>query len=218
MAWTAAVAQQLRPGDTIAISVYQDPKLDRQVVIGPTGIFTYPLAGQINTSGLTPQQLENTLRAKLRDKYTGSLDITVAVVTTAKTTDEDRPRFFVTGEVSKPGPYPLRDGTTVVQALAMSGGLGQFAARKRIQIRRKAAGSETTMLFDYSAYETGTNLSGDICFWLAHVRACRSRERLRQTGAPRRASVKALRSMTIVGCCRSRRARHTTSPPGSCLD
>jgi polysaccharide biosynthesis/export protein len=161
MTWTAAAAQQLKPGDTIAISVYQDPKLDRQVVIGPTGVFTYPFAGQINANNLTPQQLESALRAKLRDKYAGSLDITVALVTAAKPNDDERPRFFVTGEVSKPGPYVLRDHTTVVQALALSGPLGQFAARKRIQIRRRDAGTETTMLFDYGAYESG-DLGGDI--------------------------------------------------------
>ena len=140
-------AQALQPGDTLAISVYQDPKLDRQVVVGPTGMISFPLAGQIKAEGMTPPDLEKTLRTRLKAKYTGTLDITVSLIATNKIDDEHKPRFFVTGEVNKPGPYLLRSGTSVVQAIAMAGGLGQFAARKRIQVRRKTNGIESNVRF-----------------------------------------------------------------------
>src|SRR4051812_9522323 len=103
-----AGAQALQPGDTIAISGYQDPKLDRQIVIGPTGLISFPLAGQVRAGGLTPQALENTLKARLKDKYTSELDITVTLVSLAREKDEKRieeelkPRIFVTGEVLRP--------------------------------------------------------------------------------------------------------------------
>jgi protein involved in polysaccharide export with SLBB domain/Mrp family chromosome partitioning ATPase len=155
-------AQPLQPGDTIAISVYQDAKLDRQMVIGPGGMISFPLAGQIRAGGMTPQALEKLLRTKLRPKYTVDLDVTVTVVSTTKPDDELKPRFYVTGEVARPGPYVLREGTSVVQAIAMSGGLGQFAARKRIQVRRKVNGVESTFLFDYAAFESGKDVSGNI--------------------------------------------------------
>jgi polysaccharide export outer membrane protein len=157
-----ATAQELQPGDTIAVSVYQDPKLDRQIVIGPNGSIAFPLAGQIKAEGLTPQALEKVLRAKLKDKYAGALDITVSVVAVAKPDEEQRPRFYITGEVNKPGPYVLRSGISVVQAIAMSGGLGQFAARKRIQVRRKVNGVESTILFDYAAFEAGRDSEGNV--------------------------------------------------------
>jgi polysaccharide biosynthesis/export protein len=160
--WVHVWAQELQPGDTIAISVYQDSKLDRQVVVGPTGFISFPLAGQLKASGQTPQALEKALRGKLRDKYTGSLDITVSLIATTKQDDEQKPRFYVTGEVNKPGPYVLRPGTTVIQAIAMSGGLGQFAARKRIQIRRKTAGAESTLVFNYGAFESGSESGGNV--------------------------------------------------------
>jgi polysaccharide biosynthesis/export protein len=160
--WAKASAQELQPGDSIAISVYQDSKLDRQVVVGPTGFISFPLVGQLKASGLTPQALEKALRSKLRDKYTGGLDITVALIASAKQDEEQKPRFYVTGEVTKPGPYVLRPGTTVMQAIAMSGGLGQFAARKRIQIRRRVAGAESTLIFNYGAFESGADVKGNI--------------------------------------------------------
>lgn len=160
--WVPVAAQALQPGDTIAVSVYQDSKLDRQIVIGPSGHISFPLAGQIHAEGMTPQSLEKALRSKLRDKYAGSLDISVSLVATAKVDDELKPKFFITGEVNKPGPYPLRAGTNLVQAIAMSGGLGQFAARKRIQVRRKVNGVESTLLFNYAAFEAGREVAGNI--------------------------------------------------------
>ena len=71
-----ALAQSaaLQPGDPLNISVYQDPKLDRTVVVGPTGMISFPLAGQIRAGGLTPAQLENVsdsgLKAVLRKSRT----------------------------------------------------------------------------------------------------------------------------------------------------
>lgn len=157
-----AFAQTLQPGDTISISVYQDPKLDRQIVIGPGGSFSFPLAGRIQAEGMTPEALEKTLKKKLSDKYTMSPDVTVALVTPARPDEERRPKFFVTGQVVRPGPYPLTEGTNVMQAIAISGGLGPFAARSRIQVRRKVAGVESTLMFDYSAFEGGQDVGGNV--------------------------------------------------------
>ena len=80
---TAASSQALQPGDTISISVYQDPKLDRQVLIGPSGMISFPLAGQIRAGGMTPEALETVLQSKLKDKFTEEPDITVPLVAPA---------------------------------------------------------------------------------------------------------------------------------------
>jgi polysaccharide export outer membrane protein len=162
---TETVAQALRPGDTITISVYQDPKLDRQVIIGPTGMISFPLAGQIRAGGLAPAALENVLRARLKDKYTGDLDITVSLVTAKpeKLIEEDlKPRIFVTGEVLRPGFFVMRTRTNVLQAIALAGGFGPFAAKQRIQIRRQIKGVEETVLFDYNAFFYGNDVYGNI--------------------------------------------------------
>lgn len=156
-----AKAQTLRSGDTIDVSVWQDSKLDRRVVIGPTGMISFPLAGHIRAGGLTPQALENVLRNRLKPNYTDSLDITVALVGNDK--DEDRkPRVFVTGEVLKPGSYTMSAKTSLMQAISMAGGLGPFAAKRRIQVRRKVDGVENMFVFDYVAFESGTDLSGNV--------------------------------------------------------
>src|SRR5262245_15156459 len=70
----------LRPGNTISIQVFQDPKLDRTALIGPTGMISFPLVGEVRASGLTPPELANLLKTRLQDKYAAPLDITVSLV------------------------------------------------------------------------------------------------------------------------------------------
>jgi polysaccharide export outer membrane protein len=157
----------LKPGDTLNISVLQDPKLDRSVVVDPNGQIAFPLAGHITANGLTPQRLERILRARLKRNYKDDdLDVTVALANAAKDIPEDdlKPKIFITGEVLRPGPYPIRQAFTVVQAISIAGGLGPFAAKKRIQIHRHngTGGEETIFKFDYKAYEAGQDLDANI--------------------------------------------------------
>ena len=67
--WSApADAQALKPGDSLSITVLQDPKLDRNVTIDPSGEIAFPLAGHIRARGLTPLALENILKSKLKNR------------------------------------------------------------------------------------------------------------------------------------------------------
>jgi len=161
-----ANAQTLKSGDNLSISVLQDPKLDRNVVIDPTGEIAFPLAGHIRARGLTAQALENILKTKLKGNYKDdNLDVTVAVANSPKDVPEDdlKPKIFITGEVVKPGSYVVRQPTTLMQAIALAGGIGPFAAKQRIQVRRRApGGDETIFMFNYKAYEAGADLEGNI--------------------------------------------------------
>ena len=156
-----AFAEPLSSGDHIDISIWQDSKLDRRdLLIPPSGVISFPLAGEIKASGLTTQALADALRARLQKYYTSErLDITVSL---SREDNERAPRIYITGEVQKPGPYIIKVKTSVLQAIALAGGLGPFAAKQRIQIRRKDRGTEALFLFDYSAFEAGRDFSGNI--------------------------------------------------------
>jgi polysaccharide export outer membrane protein len=161
-----ATAQALKSGDSLSITVLQDPKLDRTVVIDPRGEIAFPLAGHIRARGLTPLALENILKNKLKSNYKdGDLDVTVAVASAPKDIPEDdlKPKVFITGEVIKPGSYVVRQPTTLMQAIALAGGVGPYAAKNRIQVRRRGpGGDETIYMFNYRAYEAGQDLEGNI--------------------------------------------------------
>jgi polysaccharide biosynthesis/export protein len=159
-----AFAQQsggyaLQPGDKIEISVWQDPSLSRQIVIAPDGMISLPLVGHIRAAGLTLQALEKTLSKSLSKNYKTTPQVTVML---SEVTSGGSSQVFVTGQVNQPGTYPITSGMTVVQAIALSGGLGKFAAKSRIQIHRRVSGGEKVFLFDYSEFESGSNLKGNI--------------------------------------------------------
>src|ERR1700692_5081893 len=97
---TGALAQTIKSGDNLSISVLQDPKLDRSVVVDPSGEIAFPLAGHIRARGLTPQALEKILIARLKDNYKDDhLDVTVAIANSPKDIPEEdlKPKIFITG-------------------------------------------------------------------------------------------------------------------------
>src|SRR6516164_1615055 len=98
-----AQAQTLQAGDTISISVYQDPKLDRQVLIGPTGMISFPLVGQIRAAGLTPGALEGIIKERLKGKFNEAPDVSVALAGIKSLEEDLKPRVYITGEVLRPG-------------------------------------------------------------------------------------------------------------------
>ena len=149
----------LQPGDTLEVSVLQDPTLNRTVVVAPDGKISFPLAGHIRAEGMTAAALEKTLASKLKKNYQTEPQVTVMVVSVSRNLEN---RVYLTGEVNKPGPYEISPGTSVMQAIALAGGLGRFAASSRIQIHRRAGGAPQVFTFDYGAFESGKNLAGDI--------------------------------------------------------
>lgn len=165
-AHTTAIAQsyKLRAGDRIAVSVWQDPKLDREVVVRPDGAISFPLAGHVPAAGSSLQSLESRLRQRLGKLYTEKLDITAALVERGQAKEEelDETTIYVTGEVRNPGQFVLKKDTTVLQAIALSGGLGPFAAKKRIQVRRQIKGGDVVLPFNFKEVESGRNLVSDI--------------------------------------------------------
>ncbi len=166
-----ADAYRLKPGDVLDVSVWQDAKLNRQIVVAPDGFVAVPLAGRFKAGGLTVEAVEASLRSRLQKKFTSDLDVTVSFVQAARKEPKEPKEVvkdaewtvYVTGEVNKPGVYVVpKRAPTVLQAIALSGGLGPFAAERRIQIHRKRGDGDTIFDFDYDYYTRGEGMEGNI--------------------------------------------------------
>src|SRR6478735_2518600 len=84
MCTSGAAAQQaqnyaLQPGDTIEVSVWNEPSLNRKLVIAPDGMISFPLVGYIRASGMTIPAFESELSKRLRKNYTTEPQITVTL-------------------------------------------------------------------------------------------------------------------------------------------
>src|SRR4029453_6496569 len=127
---------RLGPGDKLRIEVYKDTQLSQSVQVRPDGKITLPLIGDIPAVDKTPMELRDMIAAQLKE-YMTNPSVTVIVV------EATAAPAYVMGEVNHPGAVSLQGGAlTVIQALAIAGGMKDFADTKNIRILRR---SSTTM-------------------------------------------------------------------------
>ncbi len=134
-------------GDLLNVSVWKEKDFSETVVVRPDGKISLPLVGEFYTAGQTPVQAEDLLQARLK---TVVIDpkVTVSVV-------EIRSRMvYITGEIGRPGAYPLNAPLNVLQLIAQAGGLTQFAERRKIRVL-KASESGKGVPFDYNSVVHG---------------------------------------------------------------
>lgn len=105
---------RISPADVIDITVWGEPDLSKQVVIPPDGKITYPLIGEIDVIGLTTQELANKLAEKLKE-FIKEPNVAVSIVKFSFN------KFYVLGEVAKPGEFDLIPGLGLREALALAG-------------------------------------------------------------------------------------------------
>lgn len=141
----------LLPGDTLEITVWQEPDLQREVLIRPDGRFSFPLAGDVLAVGKTVPEVQQTLLHMLQ-RYIPEAVVTVTVISV------DGNKIYVIGQVKNPGAFIVNPRVDVVQALAMAGGMTAFAAVNDVIILRRKNGRESALRFRYGQIEKGRNL------------------------------------------------------------
>ncbi|HEY2904705.1 MAG TPA: polysaccharide biosynthesis/export family protein [Vicinamibacterales bacterium] len=141
------------PEDVLDIAVWNNADISRTVPVRPDGKISLPLLNDVQAAGLTPAELRAALAARLAN-YVSSPIVSVIVreIHSVKVT--------VIGEVKTPGRYELRSRTTVLEMLAMAGGLNQYAARARITVLRRDGEKVRELAYDFEKAMTRTGPKG----------------------------------------------------------
>jgi polysaccharide biosynthesis/export protein len=152
----ADAAYTVKPGDTLTISVWKEPDLQGPVLVRPDGMFSFPLAGQMDARNKTVAELQQELTTKLK-KYISDPVVTVSIQ------EIKGNKVYVIGQVQKPGDFVVNPRVDVMQALSMAGGTTPFAALGDIMIlRRNDAGQQQALPFKYTDVIRGRNLQQNI--------------------------------------------------------
>lgn len=150
---TAASAEdEYRIGfsDLLEISVFQVKELDRSVRVNSRGMITLPLLGGIKAGGLTASELEAEIAKRLEENYLQDPQVSVFIK------EYTSQRVTVEGEVSKAGIYPITGRTTLLQSIALAGGLKDLADPSAVRVfRLDAAGSRQMLVFDLDKVRSG---------------------------------------------------------------
>src|ERR1700722_18288808 len=117
------------PEDILFISVWREETLTHQYGVRPDGKITVPLIKDVQAAGLTPERLGEQLTQGLSE-YFNKPDVTVTVI------QVNSKKFFISGEVNRPGQYPLVTPINVFDALNGAGGFKEFANKKKVVIIR----------------------------------------------------------------------------------
>jgi len=146
---------RLGPEDVIEVSVWKEPDMTKTLIVQPDGKIFYPLIGEVRAVGKTVKELQEEISKRL-EKFVTDAAVTVILLKT------QHYKFFVTGKVNKPGEYLAGRPVSVLQAIAIAGGLSPFASPKNIKVVRKRGGMDEVYPFNYKDVSKGLLMSQDI--------------------------------------------------------
>jgi polysaccharide biosynthesis/export protein len=143
------------PEDVLAVVFWREKELSTDAAVRPDGMITVPLINDVHASGLTPDALRERIQAAA-SKFVEDPSVTVVVKAI------NSRKVFITGNIGKSGQYPLAGPTTVMQLIAMAGGLQEFADSDKILIMRTEDGKQVAKRFNYEDVREGKNLNQNI--------------------------------------------------------
>ena len=123
-------------GDMLDIKVFQADELSGKVRVDTNGQISLPLIGAFKVEGSTPIEVENKLKTLLGSKYLQNPQVTVFMESFTNQ------RVTLEGEVKTPGVFPITGAVTLLQAVAMGGGLSDLADPSKVVLFRRV-GNQT---------------------------------------------------------------------------
>ena len=120
---------RIGPEDVLQVRVWREAELSGVFVVRPDGVITLPLAGEIKAGELTPEQLKE----KVTEAYAKFVNRPEVMVSVQAVMSK---KYYLVGEVNRPGVYPLIVPTTILEALNGAGGFREFAKKGKITILR----------------------------------------------------------------------------------
>lgn len=143
-------------GDVLEITVFGEETLSRPgLVVRPDGKISFPLVGDIQAGGHTSGEVKEQLEKSLQE-YIPAAVAAVGVAQLASL------QYYVVGKVNKPGVFSTSKPITVLQALALAGGLTAFAAENKIMIMRDFGTQASKIPFNYRKIKNGENMEQNI--------------------------------------------------------
>jgi polysaccharide export outer membrane protein len=141
--------------DVLSIVFWRDKDMSADVTVRPDGKISLPLLNDVEAAGVTPDQLRTRL-IEAASKYVEEPNATVLVK------EIHSRNVFITGNVAKPSTYPLNGDMTVLQLIALAGGLLEYADSDKIVVIRTENGRPQYRKFNYGNVVRQKNVQQNI--------------------------------------------------------
>ena len=141
---------RIGPEDLIEIQVFGVDQLTRTVRVNNRGQISLPLVGNLEVGGMTAQQAESMVVKKLAESYLQNPQVSLFIK------EYTSQRVTIEGAVNKPGVYPLRGATTLLQSLAVAGGQASLSDMTEVMLfRADATGKRETLVYNVDRIRSG---------------------------------------------------------------
>jgi polysaccharide biosynthesis/export protein len=141
---------RLGPEDLLEIQVFGVEELSRTVRVNARGNVSLPLIGSVVAAGLTSDELEEAIARLLAADYMQDPQVSVFIE------EYTSQRVTIEGYVNAPGMYALRGRTTLIQSIALAGGLHELANAERIVVFRSEAQQVHALEFNLDEIRKGS--------------------------------------------------------------
>lgn len=140
---------RIAPLDKLSINVFQVEELSGEYQVDLTGNIAMPLVGSVSAADKTTVEFQETLTAALSEQYLRDPDVTVGVMEATGSS------VTVEGSVNQPGIYPTFGEISLLQAIALGGGLDQYANAGTVIVFRQIDGQRMAAGFDLTTIRRG---------------------------------------------------------------
>lgn len=138
------------PLDTIEVTVFGIPELDREMQVDASGRIAMPLAGTVDARGKTAEELAAAIQAALKAHYVRNPQVTVNIKSSVSQV------VTIDGSVTEPGLYPVTNQMTLMRVIASAKGLTEFAREDEVVILRTVGDKRMAGLYNIAAIRRGT--------------------------------------------------------------
>ncbi|ALC12096.1 polysaccharide export protein [Sphingopyxis sp. 113P3] len=152
------------PFTELRIEVFGVPDLQRDIMTDGEGNFSFPLVGTVAAAGKTPLALADQIRSQLAEKYLRDPQVTVnfKAPTSASALAFQSMAVSVDGEVKRSGSYPVAGRVTLMRAIALAGGLTEYAKLEDVVVFRNVGTKQYVGIYNIEAIRRGNYADPEI--------------------------------------------------------
>lgn len=150
------------PFTELRIEVFGVEEMQRDIMTDGEGNFAFPLIGTVAAAGKTPEIIAQEIRAKLGERYVRNPQVTVNFKSPSNALALQSMSVTVDGEVKRAGAYPVVGRVTLMRAVALAGGVTEFAKLEDVVVFRGVGNKQYVGIYNLEGIRRGNYADPEI--------------------------------------------------------
>lgn len=150
------------PFTELRIEVFGVEEMQRDIMTDGEGNFAFPLIGTVAAAGKTPEIIAQEIRAKLGERYVRNPQVTVNFKSPSNALALQSMSVTVDGQVNRAGAYPVVGRVTLMRAVALAGGVTEFAKLEDVVVFRGVGNKQYVGIYNLEGIRRGNYADPEI--------------------------------------------------------